>query len=166
MTSAAIEQKMKANSEAAPKSAHTVEQITKDGIDHLVKSHHAAEQIGEPATDALAKPSQHAHQVINGQRKALVESGTLAMDGFQELVKAYQSLATKNAQRLSASMKALAGAKTMPEFFEIQHRLAAGRVEEAVNDYLHIAELTAAIFTASFEPLKRQVATLHRTVAQ
>jgi hypothetical protein len=63
-------------------------------------------------------------------------------------------------------MKALAGAKTMPEFLEIQRKLAVGGVEEAVNDYLHIAELTAAIFTASFEPLKRQVATLRRTVAQ
>jgi phasin family protein len=165
MTTATIEQISKANTEAAAKSAHSAEQIAKADTENLAKSSHAAEQITKASTDALAKTGQVTQQIVKGHTEALTKSGNAAMAGFQELAKAYQSLATKNAEKLTASMKAMAGAKTPVEFVELQHKLASEGVEDAVSDYRHIAKLTAAIFTAAFEPVKKQVEALQSTVA-
>jgi hypothetical protein len=165
MTTTPIEQISKAQSDTAAKTAATVEQINKDGTNNLAKSRQAAEQINKDGAEAVAKTGRVAHQIVKGHAEALAETSSTALAGFQELAKAYQSLGTKNAQRLTAAMKAIAGAKTAAEFVEIQHKLASEGVEEAVSDYRQIAKLTAAIFTASFEPMQKQVEAMRSSVA-
>ena len=89
--------------------------------------------------------------------EALAKSGNAAISGFQELAKAYQALATKNAEKLTASIQALASVKSPVEFVELQQKLIKEGVEAAVSDSRNIAELTTAVFTAAFEPVKQQV---------
>jgi len=89
--------------------------------------------------------------------EALAKSGNAAISGFQELAKAYQALATKNAEKLTASIQALASVKSPVEFVELQQKLIKEGVESAVSDSRNIAELTTAVFTAAFEPVKQQV---------
>jgi phasin family protein len=54
-------------------------------------------------------------------------------------------------------MQSLAAAKSPTEFIELQQRLIKEGVQAAVSDGQHIAQLTTAVFTAAFEPVKRQV---------
>ncbi|KAF0220141.1 MAG: hypothetical protein FD176_3392 [Rhodospirillaceae bacterium] len=98
--------------------------------------------------------------------EALTKSGTAAIAGYQELAKAYQALATKNAEKLTASIQALAGVKNPAEFIELQQKLVKEGVEAAVADSRNIAELTQSVFTQAFEPVKAQVEALQNAVAK
>ncbi len=73
-------------------------------------------------------------------------------------------MATRNAEKLTASIKALAAVKTPTEFIELQQKLIREGVEAAVSDSSHIAKLTAAVFTSAFEPVRQQVETLQNAV--
>lgn len=94
--------------------------------------------------------------------EALTKSGSAAIAGYQELAKAYQALATKNAEKLTSSIQALAGTKTPAEFIELQQKLVKEGVEAAVADGRNIAELTQSVFTQAFEPIKSQVEALQK----
>jgi hypothetical protein len=77
-------------------------------------------------------------------------------------------MAVRNATNLTVAMKELAGVKSPEEFIEIQQKLIKGGVQAAVTDSQNIAHLTAAVFTAAFEPVKKQMeamqkAALHQT---
>ena len=96
--------------------------------------------------------------------EALTKSGNAAIAGFQELAKAYQALATKNAEKLTASIQALAAVKSPTEFVELQQKLIKEGVDAAVADSSKIAELTTSVFTAAFEPVKKQVEAVQKAV--
>jgi len=115
------------------------------------------EQIAEASAEALAKSGEAAEKIMKGNAEALADSGNASRAAIQELTKAYQELATKNAKNLTAAMQALAAVKSPTEFMELQQRLIREGVEAAVSDSQHIAQLTTAVFTAAFEPVKKQI---------
>ena len=88
---------------------------------------------------------------------ALTESGNASRAAVQELTKAYQELTTKNARNVTAAMQALAAVKSPTDFIELQQRLIKEGVETAVDDSQRIAQLTTAVFTAAFEPVKKRI---------
>ena len=79
----------------------------------------------------------------------------------QELTKAYRELTTKNARNLTAAMQALAAVKSPAEFIDTQQRLIKEGVETAISDSQQITQLTTAVFTAAFEPTKKQAEGQH-----
>jgi hypothetical protein len=97
---------------------------------------------------------------VKSNTDVLTRSGNAAISGFQELAKAYQELATRNAERLTASLQALAAVRTPSEFAELQRKLITEGVDAAVSDSSNIARLTAAVFAAAFEPVQKQVEVL------
>ena len=99
-----------------------------------------------------------------GNTDALVDSANTSSAAFQELTKAYQDLATKNARNLSAAIQALSAVKSPAEFIELQQRLIKEGVEAAMSDSQNIAQLTAAVFTAAFEPVKQQIEAVQKAV--
>src|SRR5271157_2870486 len=122
-----------------------------------------AEQIAEAATQALTKTGDAAEKIVKGNAEALTESGNASRAAVQELTRAYQELATKNAKNLTAAMQALAAVKSPAEFIELQQRLIKEGVEAAVSDSQRIAQLTTAVFTAAFEPVKKQIEAAQKT---
>jgi phasin family protein len=70
---------------------------------------------------------------------------------------AYQELATKNVRNLTAAMRALPAAKNPAQFIELQQRLIKDGMTAAVADGQHIAQLTSAVFTAAFQPMKSRI---------
>ena len=54
-------------------------------------------------------------------------------------------------------MQSLAAVKSPAEFMALQQRLIKEGVEATVSDSQHIAQLTTAVFTAAFEPVKKQI---------
>jgi phasin family protein len=116
-----------------------------------------AEQIAEATTEALTKSGEAAEKIVKGSAEALAESGNASRAAVQELTRAYQELASKNVKNLTAAMQSLAAVKSPAEFMELQQRLIKEGVETAVRDSQHIAQLTTAVFTAAFEPVKKQI---------
>ena len=119
---------------------------------------HASEQIVQDKTsEALARSGQAANEMMKGNADALTESGNASRAAVQELTKAYQELATKNVRNLTAAMQALVGVKSPAEYIELQQRLIKEGVETTVGDSQRIAQLTTAVFTAAFEPVKKRI---------
>ncbi len=121
------------------------------------------ENIAKTNADALTKSSRAAETFLKGGAESLTESGNAARAAIQELAKAYQELATKNANNLTAALQALSAVKSPTEFFELQQKLIKVGVEAAVADSRHIAQLTTAVFTAAFEPVKKQIEAVQKT---
>jgi hypothetical protein len=122
-----------------------------------------AEQIVEATSEALTKSGKAAEQIVKGNAEALTESGNASRAAIQELTRAYQELASKNAKNLTTAMQALAAVKSPTEFIELQQRLIKEGVQAAVSDGQHIAQLTTAVFTAAFEPVKKQIEAVQKT---
>jgi hypothetical protein len=85
------------------------------------------------------------------------DGGNSASAALHELTKAYQELASRNATNLKSAIQALSTVKTPSEFMEIQQKLIKQGVQAAVADSQNIAQLTAAVFTAAFEPVKQRI---------
>ena len=115
------------------------------------------EQIAEAGAEALTKSGEAAEKIIKGSADALTDSRNASRAAIEELTKAYQELATKNAKNLTAAIQALSAVKSPTEFIELQQRLIKDGVEAAVSDSRDIAQLTTAVFTAAFEPVKKQI---------
>ena len=113
------------------------------------------EQISK-ASAALSKSADAADKIMKDSSNTLTESGKGSAAALQELTKAYQELAARNVKNLTAAMEALVAVKSPAEFVELQQRLIKDGVEAAANDSRRIAELTSAVFTAAFEPMKKQ----------
>jgi phasin family protein len=122
-----------------------------------------AEQIAQATTEALTKRTEAAEKIAKGNTEALTESGNASRTAVQELTRAYQELASKNAKNLTAAMQALAAVKSPAQFVELQQRLIKEGVEAAVSDSQHIAQLTTAVFTAAFEPVKKQIESVQKS---
>ena len=114
-------------------------------------------------SDALAKSSRAAEALMKGGAEALTESGNASRAAVQELTRAYQELATKNGKNLTAAVQALSAVKSPTEFFELQQKLIKEGVEAAVADSRHIAQLTTAVFTAAFAPVKKQIEAVQKS---
>jgi hypothetical protein len=93
----------------------------------------------------------------------LIKGGNASSAALQKLTKAYQELAVKNAKNVTAAIQALSAVKTPTEFMELQQRLIKESVDAAVRDSQHIAQLTAAVFTAASEPVKKQIEAVQKT---
>jgi hypothetical protein len=117
-----------------------------------------AEQIAEVNADALSKSGAAVERLVNDNAEAVTD----AKPAVLELTKAYQELAIKNAKNLTSAIQALAAVKSPTEFIELQQRLIREGVEAAVKDSQHIAQLTASVFTAAFQPVKKQIEAAQR----
>ena len=89
--------------------------------------------------------------------KAISKSGAIALDGFQELARAYQDLAARNVEKLGEALKEMSTVKTPVEFFEVQQKLIKESFDAAVSDSRAIAELTASVLSASAEPMQKRL---------
>jgi len=121
------------------------------------------EHVSKASADALSKSASAAEKIMKESSNTLTESGKGSAAAVQDLTKAYQELAAKNVKNLTAAMEALIAAKNPAEFMELQQRLIKEGVDAAVSDSRHIAQLTSAVFTAAFEPVKKQIEAAQKT---
>jgi iron-sulfur cluster repair protein YtfE (RIC family) len=130
--------------------------------DALTESANAAEKIVKDKTAALTESGHTAEKIFKENTAALTESGSAVGDAFQELAKAYRELASKNAQNVTAGIQAISGVKNLSEFIQLEQRLIKDGVQEAVSDSENIVRLTAAVFTAAFDPVKKRIEAIQK----
>ena len=123
----------------------------------------AAEQFAEASAEVLSKSSEAADTAMRDTAAALTENGNASRAAIQQLTKAYQELATKNAKNLTAPIQELSAVRGPTQFVELQQKLIKDGVEAAVSDSRHIAQLTTSVFTAAFEPVKKQIEAAQKT---
>jgi len=99
---------------------------------------------------------------VESKANGLTDSAKASGTAFQELAKAYQELATKNARNVTAAIQALSSVKSPAEFIALQQTLIKDGVLAAVVDSQNIAHLTAAVFTAALDPMKKQMETMQK----
>ncbi len=121
------------------------------------------EKIAKSNADASPKSGEAAETIMKSSTEAPTESAAASRAAVQELTKAYQDLATKNAKNLTAAIQGLSAVKNPAEFIQLQQKLIKEGVEAAVSDSHHIAQLTTAVFTAAFEPVKKQIEAVQKT---
>jgi phasin family protein len=121
------------------------------------------QKIANNNVDPLTKSGRATESIPKGGTEALTESGDASKTAVQQLTKAYQDLATKNARNLTSAIQGLSAVKNPVEFIELQQKLIKEGVEAAVSDCHHIAQLTGAVFTAAFEPVKKQIEAAQKT---
>jgi hypothetical protein len=109
----------------------------------------------------MAKPIA---ETVKAGADALSESAAGSTAAFQELTKAYQELASRNAKNLASAIQAISSVKSPTEFIEVQQKLIKDGVQAAVSDSQNIATLTAAVFSAAFEPVKQQIEAVQKSV--
>jgi hypothetical protein len=117
-------------------------------------SQSSVEKVAEANTAAA---SNAAVAATEANTAAATDSSKAAGAALKELSKAYQELATKNAENLKSSIQALAAVKSVKEFIEVEQKLIKEGVQAAVKDSQNIAHLTTAVFTAAFEPVKKRI---------
>ena len=122
-----------------------------------------AKQPSEKIAETSAEAPTKSEKITKENPDALTESGTATRTAAQELTRAYQELATKNAKNLTAAMQALAAVRSPAEFIELQRRLIKEGGKAAVSDSQHIAQLTTAVFTAAFEPVKKRIEAVQKS---
>ncbi|CAA7611991.1 conserved hypothetical protein [Candidatus Terasakiella magnetica] len=110
----------------------------------------------EHATTALKSNVEKMSGDAKDNAKVMSKSGTIAMDGFQELAKAYQDIAARNVEKLGDALKEMSSVKTPVEFFEVQQKLIKENFDAAVSDSRAIAELTASVFSTVAEPMQKR----------
>jgi hypothetical protein len=127
----------------------------------------AAEQVSKASTAAVkqvvAASSAAVGEINQANAAAVTDSGNAAGAALKELSKAYQELATRNAEKLKSSIQALTAVKSVKEFVEVEQRLIKEGVQAAVADTKNIAHLTTAVFTAAFEPVKKRIEAMQKT---
>nr|WP_294505099.1 phasin family protein [uncultured Rhodopila sp.] len=121
------------------------------------------EPAGNSKTDLLTKTGHAAATIVKGGAEALTGSTAAYAAASADLAKAYQELAARNAKNLTAAIHSLSGVKNPAEFLELQQKLVKDGVEGAVHDIQAITQLTVAVFTAAFEPVKKQIEALQKT---
>jgi hypothetical protein len=77
-------------------------------------------KIGKSNADASTTSGQAAETIVKSSTEAPTESGAASRVAVRELTKAYQDLATKNANNLTAAIPALSAVKNPVEFIELQ----------------------------------------------
>lgn len=89
--------------------------------------------------------------------EALVQSGTLAAKGYEELMKAYTAFASQNIERAQAAAKALAGAKSPSEFVQLQLDLLREAGETLALESRKMAEIASTVTASAVEPLQARL---------
>ncbi|WP_294538511.1 phasin family protein [uncultured Rhodoblastus sp.] len=117
------------------------------------------EQISNDGADTLSRSAQTAKKIAIDSSNTLAESGKGSAAALKDLTGTYQELASNNVKSLTAAVAALVAVKSPSEFLALQQKLIKDGLETAANDSRRIAELTTAVFTAAFDPVKKQIET-------
>jgi hypothetical protein len=175
MTKAPADQIAKATTDALAGNDKAAKEVAEAATANVAKGSDAAERIAhdntkaaadiaEAGTASVAKGSDAAARIVRDNTDVMRKSSNGSSAAFEELTVAYQELATRNAKILTAGMQALAAVKSPTEFIELQQRLIKDSLKAAVQDSQHIAQLTAAVFTAAFQPVKDRIEAVQKRV--
>ncbi len=90
------------------------------------------------------------------QMDALMQSGNIAMKGFEDIFKTCMQMAQTSAEKNAQAMKSIFGCKTLNEFTEAQNRIAQQGFDDFMVTTTRLSELAVKMATDAFEPINDQ----------
>ena len=88
---------------------------------------------------------------------AIVKAGEVLTKGSETLGKAYFEFAQASVEASVESVKAMMGAKTPKDFFDIQSEYARTNFDKFLAESTRISEMSVKVTNEAFDPLKAQV---------
>lgn len=84
---------------------------------------------------------------------ALIKSGTIVAQGFEDLAKVYSSIASQTVEQTSSALKAFAAAKNPAEFQTVFNSVAKQNLDSFVASSRKVQEISTTILSSSIAPL-------------
>ncbi|MGE5505498.1 MAG: phasin family protein [Actinomycetota bacterium] len=149
-----IDTVVKTSAEVANQGYEQAVAMTKEQVEAAVKAQTVAMQSYEDAI-ALAKDNVD----------AVVKAGTILTQGLQDLGKSVFGLAQETLEEQVSLSKALFGAKTLRELFDLQSTLVKTNFDKLVSEGTRLSDRSVKLVEEAMAPIHDQVnATVDRMV--
>lgn len=107
--------------------------------------------------DALTTETKHTTGSSHVNMAAVMKSGLIWTEGVAELSKSTTALLKCRMERAAALMKALGGAGSPKEAFDLQLVYAQASLADAIADTAKLTEFSIRLATETMAPLKEQM---------
>ncbi len=158
----------KAKSTKSDKAYDDVLGASKDSLDGAMKA--TTEAASKGYEQAMAYGQQHMDQAVKSYdelakfnketAEALVSAGNLAAQGAEEVNADLLAFAQVQVEESVAAAKAVFGAKTVQEAFELQANFAKTHLDAYVAQTTKIGEMMTRTTQLAFEPINSRYATV------
>lgn len=91
------------------------------------------------------------------QVDALVKSSTILAKGMEDLIKTCMEIAQTSTEKSQSVAKTVMSCKTLPEFMDVQSRLAQASFDDFMTNATRISEKAVKLGTEVFEPINDQM---------
>jgi len=157
----------KAKTTKSAKAYDDVLGASKDSLEGAMKA--TTEAASKGYEQALAYGQQHMDQAVKNYdelakfnketAEAMVNAGNLAVKGAEEVNSEMLAFAQNQVEESVAATKAVFGAKTMQEAFEMQANFAKTHLDAYVAQTTKIGEMMTRTTQLAFEPINSRYAT-------
>ncbi|PZP56579.1 MAG: phasin family domain-containing protein [Micavibrio aeruginosavorus] len=124
---------------ANPQSLESMEKIMNTNKDHFEKFKTEAATSGRQGFEAVMK------------------SGSVFAQGFEQYIKTVTEIAQNAAERQSEAFKQLMACKTLNEVAETQNKIAQDNFEQIMQTASKLSEITIKITQEALEPINEEV---------
>ena len=114
------------------------------------------EQVGK-ASEAFFKGYDDASAMSKESVDAVVKAGEVLTKGSETVGKAYFEFAQASVEASVEAAKAMMGAKTPKDFFDIQSEYARTNFDKFLAESTRLSEMSVKVTNEAFDPLKAQV---------
>ena len=103
------------------------------------------------------KTTQELMAFNNGNVEAMVKSGQIMANGFQDMTKLMTAAAQSTMDETMATFRALAGVRSIKEAVDLQTSLARSMIEKAVSQTGQVAETSFKVAEQAMAPVASRI---------
>ena len=140
--------------EVGKKAAEQAMKASTEGYEQALNM--SKEQV-EKAREAFLKGYDDVSTMNKESVDAVVKAGKVLTKGSETVGKAYFEFAQASVEASVKSVKAMMGAKTPKDFFDIQSEYARTNFDKFLSQSTRLSEMSVKVTNEAFDPLKDQV---------
>ncbi len=115
------------------------------------------EKIMTTSKDHFEKFKNEATESSRQGFEAVMKSGSVFAQGFEQYIKTVTEIAQSAAERQSEALKQLMACKTLSEVAETQNKIAQDNFEQIMQTASKLSEITIKLTQEAMEPINEEV---------
>lgn len=143
--------------EAVEVGKKSVEQAMKASTEGYEQAINMTKEQVEKASEAFFKSYDEVSAMNKESVDAFVKAGEVLTKGSESVGKAYFDFAQASAEASVEATKAMMGAKTVKDFFDIQSEFARTSFDNFLSESTRLSEMSVKVANEAFDPLKAQL---------
>ena len=143
--------------EAVEVGKRSVEQAMKASTEGYEQALSMSKEQVEKASEAFFKGYDDVSAMNKESVDAVVKAGEVLTKGSETVGKAYFEFAQASVEASVEAAKAMMGAKTPKDFFDIQSEYARTNFDKFLAESTRLSEMSVKVTNEAFDPLKAQV---------